>query len=294
VITQLLANSLISAFALALSAVGFALVYNTTRVFHFAHGAVYTASAYAFYVFYTVLGLHAGVALPLTFATAIALGLIMEGLIYRPLADRGSSHLVQMLSSLALYIVVVNLLVIIFGNDSKVLTSGAQGTFLFGGVTLTGSQIATLFVSAGLLSLMAASLKFTPAGRLIKGMRDDSELLSSFGVSTGRVRHMVFALGSLLTATSSLLTAVDVGFDPHGGLSVLMTSVVAVVVGGAGSFGGAAWGALLLGAIQGLVIWKMPAKWQDCITFVCLLLFLVFRPQGLLSRMRRAEEEARA
>jgi branched-chain amino acid transport system permease protein len=110
------------------------------------------------------------------------------------------------------------------------------------------------------------------------------------GLNIQTVRLFVFALGSALAGTAAILSALDVGMDPHGGMPALLTAAVALIIGGVGTFEGAMVGAFLLGVLQSLVIWQASARWMDAVTFGLLVLFLLFRPQGLLGQRRRLEE----
>jgi len=73
-------------------------------------------------------------------------------------------------------------------------------------------------------------------------------------------------------------------------MSVTITAAVAMIVGGMGIFEAAALGALLLGALQSIAAWQLSARWMDMVTFIVLVGFLLFRPQGLLGRKGRLEE----
>jgi branched-chain amino acid transport system permease protein len=125
---------------------------------------------------------------------------------------------------------------------------------------------------------------------MIRAMRDDVELLSSIGINPQHVRRIVFALGSSLAGVSAMLTGLDVGIDPNIGMVAILNGAVAVIVGGVGIFEGAAFGALLLGLLQSLAVWKFSARWQDTVTFLVLIIFLLLRPEGILGSRRRIEE----
>ena len=110
------------------------------------------------------------------------------------------------------------------------------------------------------------------------------------GTNPNKVRNIVFGLGSALAAVAAMLVAFDVGIDPHIGLDALLVAAVAVIIGGVGIFEGAALGAFIIGVAQSLAVWKVSARWEQAITFLLLILFLVFRPQGILGKRRRIEE----
>lgn len=289
---QIIINGFLSGCAYALVALGFALIYTSTRTFHFAHGAIYTLSAYLFYSFYNVLGWPLWIALILTPALAALSGILVDKIVYLPLVRHGSSPFIHLLSSLGLYIVIVNIIAMLYGNDTKVISPGVQPSIRIGSLVLTKFQLLTLLSFSVFFAALIFILRKTSLGRIIRAMRDDVDLVSALGINPLKTRMMVFALGSALAAVSAILSGLDVGIDPNIGLTGILTGAVAVIIGGIGIFEGAAFGALLLGVLQGLAIWQISSQWQDAVTFLVLLLFLLFRPQGAFGRRRRSEEVA--
>jgi branched-chain amino acid transport system permease protein len=287
--TQFIVNGLISGSAYAIMAMGFALIYNTTRIFHFAHGAVYTFGAYTFYTFGRVLGFpFAGAVLSSVLLTGV-LGLLIDAGMYYPLVKRKSPLLTQLLSSIGLYTVMVNLIAILFGSDAKTLEVTLQPTFRLSSLVLTQIQLTTLFVFIVLFVLLVATLHLTRLGKTVRAMRDDPELLMAMGINQLKIRRIVFFVGSLFAAIAAILTGLDVGIDPYTGIEVFLNAAVALIIGGVGNFKGAAFGGLGLGVLQSLVVSQTSTRWQEPVTFLVLILFLLLRPYGLFASHRRIE-----
>jgi branched-chain amino acid transport system permease protein len=289
-ILQLLVNGIIIGCGYGLAALGFGLIYSTSRTFHFAHGAMYTLSAYLFYNLYNLLDWPLVPALAVTVVLIAACGVILDHLVYVPLVNQGSSRLILLLSSLGAYIIIINSLALIYGNEIKVLRKGESRMTAIGGVILNDIQLAIIASFLALFGLLLIVLKTTRLGKQIRALRDDPALVSNMGINPQRVRGVVFALGSGLASVSAILRGLDVGIDPHAGMAVVLNSAVATIVGGVGLFEGAALGALLLGILQSLSVWKFSARWQDAVTFFILILFLLFRSQGIFGSRRRIEE----
>ncbi len=287
---QLLANGLVAGCMYALVALGFALIYNTSRIFHIAHAAVYAAGAYFLYLFLIVLGFSLWLALLIAILLTAFTGWIMYAIVYSPLLEKGASLLVALLSSLGIYTVVVNLIAMFFGNETKVLRPGVEKTYQLGSVILTRVQVAEVVVFLLLLPLVMGVLKATRWGKQIRAVRDNPQLAEVMGIHLSRIYSSVFVVGSVLTGIAAFLQAMDVGMDPHVGMPVLLTAAVAVIIGGVGTFGGAVLGSFLIAILQSLVIWQMSARWVDAVTFSMLILFLVFKPEGILGRRKRIEE----
>jgi branched-chain amino acid transport system permease protein len=289
-ISQLLANGLLSGSIYALTGLGFGLIYGTTRIFHFSHGAIYVLSSYLFYSIYVQAGVPLGLSFFLTVSISAALGSMLDRFVYVPFVKAGASSRILMLSSIGLYIVIVNVIAVIYGNETKIIEHGLRATYRIENVILSQIQVIGGIVFIIILAILIIILNKTELGKLVRAMRDDPLLVSTLGINPGRIRFFVFALGSSLAAVASVLAAMDIGIDPYRGMPAFLNGAVAVFIGGIGIFEGAAIGGLVLGILQGLTIWKANSMWQEPITFIVLLGFLLFRPQGLFGRRRRTEE----
>jgi branched-chain amino acid transport system permease protein len=122
-------------------------------------------------------------------------------------------------------------------------------------------------------------------------MADNPVQLALHGHNIRRLRLLAFAIAGFLATISALAVANDVGFDPHGGLPVLLLAIVAMIIGGNTSFLAPVLGGLLLGITRAFVVWFLSARWQDAVVFLLLALFLLFRPHGILGRKLRLETE---
>lgn len=289
---QLLANGLISGALYAILAVSFAFIYNTTRILHIAHGAVYVAGAYVCYFFVREVGLSIWSAVGLAVGASVLLGAIMELLIYAPLSRRGGSTLVALLSSLGLYVALVNTIALVFGNETKVIRPGADQTYDLGALTFTRIQLAHVLIAAVLLPGLLLLVRHATCGKLIRAVRDDATLASVLGINVRAVRVGVFCLGSGLAGLAGVLASLDVGMDPHVGMPALLAAAVGMIVGGVGTFEGPVLGGLLLGLLHSLAVWVLSAQWTDALTFMVLILVLLFRPYGIMGRRMRVEEGA--
>jgi branched-chain amino acid transport system permease protein len=290
-VAQLFANGLAMGSLYALSALGFGLIYNTTRVFHIAYGAVYTVSAYLLFALWTQYKIPLGIALIIASILTILLGILIDIHVYQPLLRQSSSFLILMISSLTVYIITVNIIVLIFGNEIKVLRSGIATTFSLGQVILSDIQILQIVAFAFVFFTLVLSLKWTNFGKIIRAMRDNPDLLSLMGIDLQKVRWLIFGLGSLLAGLAAMLQALDVGIDPNIGMSAVLIAAVAVIIGGVGILEAPAFGGLLLGVLQSVVIWQASGRWQEAVTFALLILFLLFKPEGIFGQRRRLEEK---
>lgn len=288
---QLLINGLAMGAVYALMAAGFAIVYNATHVFHLAHGAVLTFSAYMFYVFLVLLHAPLPVAVGLTIVAAALLGCVIEWGVYAVLRRRGGGPPGQMLASLGLLVLLQNIFALIFSTDVLTVRTGSLTVYPIGKLTVTSHHIVVAVVTVTMFAALQLFLVFSKQGRAIRALADNPNLSAAIGINPNRTYVLILALGSIMASISAMLLTWDVGVEPEMGFMVIFFAIVAVIIGGVGYLPGALLGGFLLGFIQQLSIWQLDSKWQGGIVFAVVLLFLLIRPQGIFGNrlnVRRA------
>ena len=277
---QSLVNGLVQGLLLAVVGVAFSLVYATTRVFHLALGATYTLAPYVLLV-----ALHLGLPWILGVAAAvlvaIALGLVGEELIHWPLERRRAAPEVHLIASLGAFLVIGEIVVLIWGNDAQVFRTGVDVVHEFAGLRVTSGQAIGALVAVVALIGTFSWLRFSDIGLQFRAMASNQPLLATLGHDIRRLRWVVFGLGGALATFMALAAARDVGFDPNVGMRTVLVGVAATIVGGRGSFAGAAVAGLLLGVLRAQIVWHTSARWEDATTFLVLALFLLLVPSGL-------------
>lgn len=282
---QLFFNGLTNGSYYALLGVGFGLIFATTKIVHFAYGPIFACAAYGAW-WATTLGVPIPVALVVAVVVAAALGVASFLLVYRPIQKRGSPGLVPLIASLGLFILLENLLGIVFGAGNKVIADLSYEIFFLGPVFFTSIhlwQIASLFILGGALFLFLRRTRF---GKAIVAMTDNREMAEIVGIDTVRLAVVVFVIGSAISAVPAVLVLMKDGASTHMGFIAVFMAFVSVVVGGIGSIRGAVLGGFALGMVESLGLWRIPTEWQSSIAFAVLFLILVARPQGLFGSSR--------
>ena len=285
---QLCVNGLVSAGPLMLMAVGIGLIYNVSGFFHFAHGALFVLAPYLTYAFSSLPGCPVWLSACISILFCTIAGLALEQVLYRPMRERASSPLVTLLASLGVYVVLVNVISLTFGDAIKSIRMAnvSQGMAILG-ARITSLQVVSLIISIFLTLIVLMVLRFSRVGKLMQAVSCDAELATAAGIDSNRVMLWVFGLGSALAASAGILVALDVDMTPTMGMQPLMLGIVAVIIGGVGSIPGIAMSALLLALLQNIAVWQISSQWQDTIVFVVLLVFLLMRPEGLFGRQSR-------
>jgi branched-chain amino acid transport system permease protein len=283
VFAQLAVNGTVAGSVYALVALGFALIFTASRVFHFAHGGVYTFSAFAGYTALVTfkLGLVAGFLAAILLAALI--GVLINIFLYEPMKAGGVSPFVAMISSFGVLIIITHVTAIIWGSNPVVLSRGGQATiYHLGSIYTTDAQILIIGFAAALAIALFVFFRYTRLGVAIRAMGNDSELAEVVGMSAKRLRNISFLVGSALVGVSAMLIGLNVGIiDFNMGMDIILMATVAMIIGGLGNVGAAACGGFVLGMIQNIAIWKIESKWQLALSFAILIIVLLFRPSGL-------------
>jgi branched-chain amino acid transport system permease protein len=282
---QLLVSGLVLGSVYALLAVSFGIIYATTETFHLAHSVVYTVAAYAAIVTVDSLGLPLAPAALAGLAAAVALGIAIETVCYRPMRRRNATVLAIFLASLGLAIVGPNLIQIMFGPENRNLPGFPNDTItLSENITFTVLDLTSVVVCWTCVAALSLALRRTRYGRAITAVRTNQEMAMAVGIPVERIFAIVFAVGSLLVGVAALLFTMDRVAFPTMGLSPVLTGFIAVFLGGIGSTIGAAVGGLTLGLITSLSGLWLSGDYSPAVVFGLLFILLLIRPQGLFGR----------
>ena len=288
---QYLVNGVISGLAVALMAMAWQIVYLPTRVLFVALAAIY---AFAPFVATSMLDLGWSLtsAASASVLAAAALGALCELLNHGPLSRRGASETAQFVTSLGLYMVLVQAITLRWGGQTHTLRSGIEPAFHFGAVELLQSQMATAAIAILAIAVTVGFLLATPAGLRFRALSENPTALALLGYDIGLYRLTCFSASAALAAVVSLMSAYSVGFDPYLGLNSTLVALAAVLIGGRGSFVGPLIAGLGLGVTRAVTEWVLSPQWQDPITFGLLTLVLFVRPHGFVHRATRLEWKA--
>ncbi|MCD4680970.1 MAG: branched-chain amino acid ABC transporter permease [Bacteroidales bacterium] len=294
---QILINSIVSGLLLMLVAYGFSLIFRTNKVFHIAHGGVYVASVY-FLIFIhsycqNLFILHEillwGISIILTILFVSLLALLIELLVYRPLYKKQASEIISLITSLGLYIVIVNMIALLFGNETQMINNEVKESYFISDIIIThGQQVQFLFAIICLL-VLAVPVNISRIGKKLQAVADNQEIASVIGINVKKMRLIAIIIGSLLAASGALLKAYDVGIDPHMGMSITLSAVVVVILAGKNSFWTLLITAILISTIQNFTEWFLSAQWKEGITYLILIIILLFRTEGIMSYKLRIE-----
>jgi len=287
-ILQFLGNGIINGSLIALTALGFSLIYNTMRVFHIAYAGIYLWAGYMLYFFVEELNWPIILSFGLAMLIAALLSIICELSIYRPLMRKQMTESSIMISSVGILIILISTVELFFGNTPLYFDFNVGADMLNAGIYISIYRFTGFIVSVLAIGLFFIYLKYSSTGVNIRALRD-SELISRiYGIRTSRLKILLYSLSGIFVGLAACLSALDVGLNPQLGIPIFINAFVAMVIGGIGRFDGPVIGALVLGILQALTEYFFDSRWVMMMTFILLIIFLLVRPQGLIPEKSRA------
>ncbi|OQB29773.1 MAG: High-affinity branched-chain amino acid transport system permease protein LivH [Bacteroidetes bacterium ADurb.Bin174] len=288
---QLTINIFVLTFILFLISYSFSVIFYALKFIDIGHAIALVFGAYVTYFTNIQLDLSLWISIPTSIGFTIVFMLAINQWIYKPLQKRKLESWQMMVISLGLYIVVQNVISLIWGNDSLSLrTWQVKAGHEFLGAYITDVQIITVVVSIVLLVLSWLFLEKTNIGRQIKAVSSNPELSGIFGISRNRAVVWSFILGAGLAACAGILIAADTDMTPTMGFNWLLYAVVAMIIGGMGKMRYLLLGCLLLATAQHLAAYYLDSKWMNATAYIILIAFLYFRPYGFSGkRIKKAE-----
>ncbi len=270
----------------AIIALGYTMVYGIAKMLNFAHGDVIMVGAYISFCATTYLNLPPIVSVILAMIVCTALGIIIEGLAYRPL--RKASSLAVLITAIGVSYFLQNAALLIWGSAPKTFSSIVpfQSISLFNGELIITPESVVTVVACVLIMIFL--VLFTQKTRMGKGMRavsEDRDAAELMGINVNVSISLTFAIGSALAAIAGvLLCSAYPVLIPTTGSMPGIKAFTAAVFGGIGSIPGALIGGILLGIIEIFSKSYISTNLSDAIVFAVLIVVLLVKPTGLLGK----------
>ena len=265
----------------AMLAVGFTLIFGVARILNLAHGSFYALGAYAVYTFTAVVHLPLWLASVLAVLFVAAFGMAMERVLVRPLRR---SSLAVLLITLAVALMVEQMLLLVFGSEARNVPSMVNATYHFAGVDISSQRLLALMGAILILTSLWLFMQHTRLGSAILAISQDAEAAQYMGIPSDRIYSIVMGLSAGMAAAAGVLVAPFQTVIPGMGLLPLFKAFAIVVVGGLGSIPGSIVGALLLGYTETIIAFKISIEWSQIVSVAAVLITLILRPAGLFGK----------
>jgi branched-chain amino acid transport system permease protein len=277
-------NGIVSGLILALVASGLTLIFGIMDVVNFAHGEFLMLGAYVGVLTYAATGSF-WLALIVAAVVIAAFGALVYLTTLRPLLGR--DPLTTILATFGLSLVLQNYALWQFGPVARKLPEPFGGSIELFYLDYPLYRLMIAALSAAIIGGFWLFLKFTKWGIWIRATTQDRIMAQAMGIPVPWVLMGVFAIGAAMAGASGVLFAPMVGVDHTMGFNWILRAFIVVVVGGMGSLGGSVAAAIFISLLEAYAsLWVSPAQ-AVIVSFVVLILTLLFRPTGLFVPTRR-------
>jgi branched-subunit amino acid ABC-type transport system permease component len=277
---QLLVNGIVTGTLLAIPAIGLTAIYAVMRFPNFSVASHATIGAFAGYAANVWLGLPAAPALIAAFLVAGLFGVVTDEVALKPLRPHGA--LTAAIASIALTIVLENLVRLGFGNDLRGYDLPLMRDWRVWGVRIGPQQVQNFALALAIMAAVFAGLRYTRIGKAMRAVADDPALATLKGIDADRIGRLTAFLGMGLVGAGGMLLGLGTSIDPLTGFRFILPIFAAAVVGGLGSIPGAALGALVVGMGEELSLLVLSPAYKSAVGFLAIVLVLTFRPRGIL------------
>ncbi|GAC1336989.1 MAG: branched-chain amino acid ABC transporter permease [Acetobacteraceae bacterium] len=281
---ELLFQALAYGSVLYLISVGLSVTLGLMGFINLAHGIFAMAGGYLAAIAVT----RAGLPWPVMLVAAPLLTALLAAVLERALFARlyGRSELDQVLFCIGVIFIAGALIRLSFGPllQPMPVPAGLRETLQVGGATFSAYKLFVIGVGVLVAATLLLALDRTLAGAVIRAAVENRPMAESVGLRTGAIFTATFALGGALGALGGILGADVFGLNPAYALDVLVYVQIVVAVAGLGTLRGSFLAALLIGLVQTLCAYYLPA-FGTILLFVAVFLLLLARPRGLFGKL---------
>ena len=286
-------NGLSLSSILLLVALGLSITFGIMGVINFAHGEFLMIGAYTAYVMQRLssgnqAGIYFLLSLPVAFAVAFFLGMVVEKFLIRFLYGRPYESI---LATWGLSLILQQGARSIFGANNVEVTAPQWlqgGIQLLAGFQLPYSRIFILSLAVLAIIGMYCYVNYSSSGRRMRAVMQNRDMSACMGIKTRKVDSFTFAIGSGIAGVAGCAVSLLGSIGPSTGQNYIVDAFMVVVLGGIGSLSGTIAGALMIGLTNPLFEYVTTSSMGKVIVFTLVIIFLQRKPSGLFSLKTRA------
>jgi len=277
---DILVTGLVNGGVYALLAIGFSLIFGVARIVNIAHTAFYMLAAYCFYALLTKTGLGFLLSGVISVVAVTLFSMLCYRLVIEPVREHEAAVLI---ATIALALVFQELMLFTFGGHFLGIPSTLEGSLRFLGVSIPYQRLLILVVAGAMLVLVWFILYRTRLGLAIRATANDLEVANLMGMNVNRVAMATVAISVALASVAGVVVAPVFVVDPFMWLAPLVTMLAIVVLGGLGSLKGSLIGALIIGYVEAITVFALPAGayLKGAVALLIMVVVLLARPEGL-------------
>ena len=271
-------NGVVTGMILALVASGLTLIFGIMDVVNFAHGELFMLGAYVGVLTLAATGSFWLALIAATLLIAL-LGALIHVVVLRPLLGR--DPLTTILATFGLSLVLQNYALWQFGPVARQIPEPFGGHFNLFYLEYPWYRLLIAGLSGVIIGGLWLFLKYGSYGIWIRATTQDRIMAQAMGIPVPLVLTSVFAIGSGMAAASGVLFGPLVGVNAVMGLDWVLKAFIVVVVGGMGSLGGSILASIFISLLEAYAALVVSPSQAVIVSFVALILTLLFRPTGL-------------
>ncbi|WBU30868.1 branched-chain amino acid ABC transporter permease [Rhodopseudomonas palustris] len=258
---------------------GLGIIASMMGIFNFAQGEFVLLGAYVTYLAHTA-GLPVWTGMVAAPFVVGAFGLVLERLIVRRFY---AAPIVAMLGTYALGLIIREIVRGLIGGLYISVPEPVGGSLTIGDMHLSTWRLVIVIVTVLVMIGSYLLLSRTSFGLRVRASLENPALARASGISTNAIYGATFAFGAALAGLAGALIVPVFSLFADLGLRFLIQGFIAVMVGGVGSFAGPVAGAGIIGTLSAALPWVIQPVIADVLVFVLAIIFIKFRPQGLVS-----------
>lgn len=259
----------------ALVSSGFSLVFGVARILNFAHGTFFVLGAYCAILLFPYLGFFS------IFPAVVLIG-AFGWLVYRGLISPIKDYEVMIiLITLALALLIKEILLAIFKDISKSFPSPVSGLVTIAGVPVPTNRILILGIAVAVIICLDLFIRRTKVGKFIMATSQDMEASMLVGIDVEWVYSITMAISAMLASLAGILYAQIYAVNPATAFRVLIYAFAIVILGGLGSVRGSIVASFIIGFIQVAISMLFEPRWAEIAALATIIFILIIRPKGL-------------
>lgn len=269
-----------------LIALGFVLIYKATEVVNFAQGDLMMLGGFFAYTYIGILGFGYWWGFLLAVLSMGVVGMLVERLLVRPIL--GFPQFAIVMATIGLGYFLRSIAGMIWGTDDlKIDNPFSTGVLRIGSLVLAHDKLSVIVATMILCAVLYVFFNKTRLGTAMRATSENMLAAYYMGIPVKRVVSLIWAISAMVAAAAGVLLAPITFIHTNVGLVLGLKAFPAAVLGGFGSIPGAVVGGIIIGVLETLAGFYLPAGWKDAAPYILLLAILLLKPEGLFGAVAR-------
>lgn len=282
-LAQVVVNGILLGGLYACMAISFSLTWGVMNIINLAHGSMILVGAYITFLLHRRFGIDPILSIPVSALVLFGIGYLLQCVVFNRVVHK--SIFIMLVLTFGLDMLLINVNITLFTADVRSITTWYSGLALdIGGVRLAYTRVIVFVLALAVTYSLHLFLKHSRTGRAILATSQNPQAAKVMGVDIGHTYAITFGLGAAMAGATGSLIAVVYTFSPVIGDIFTLKSFVVVILGGIGNMFGAIFAGIFLGVAESLVSGFIDPGYRDVISFLLLIIVLLWRPTGFLGR----------